>query len=179
MLGRAAHTQETGVDLLDESQKEARQDVEQQQVHEVSEENLGAVSRRIVVEKTVEDGAPEVEWAFDADAALDGAHHNQEEPPEGDTAVHIAESPVLLGDAQVQQALAEHLPDGGQYLGGKHVFTDDGLLFAVELANPADELVAADGKQGDGPQHERKYERMIVSHSLESFVRGGLTVGAY
>ena len=151
VLGGALHAEEAGVDFLHEGEEDARQYVEQDEVHELGEEHLGAVGGHVLVEEAVEDGAPEVERPFDADAALDGAHHDEQEPAEGDAAVHVAQPPVLLADAQVQEALAEHLPDGRQDLRGEDAFPDQGLLLAVELLDPADVFVAADDKETDGP----------------------------
>ena len=114
------------------------------------EKHLGAVGGYVLMEKAVENGAPEMERAFDADAALDGAHHDEQEPAEGDAAVHVAQPPVFLADAKVKKALAEHLPDGGQNPRGEHVLLDEFLLLAVELLDPADVLVSADDKETDG-----------------------------
>ena len=116
------------------------------------------------MEIAIEDGNPKVEVLGGADTALDGANQDEQEPSEGDAAVHIAQTPVLFGDAQVEQALLEHLPNGGQQFSRKDIFPDDGTLEAVKLAYPAHEFINTDREEGYRTQHKRQYERMKVLH---------------
>ena len=116
------------------------------------------------MEIAIEDGDPEMEVLGGAYAALDGTDHNEQKPSESDAAVHIAQAPVLLGDAQMEQALLEHLPNSGQELPGKDIFPDDGTLESVKLAYPTHEFINTYRKKGVGTQHKRQHERMKVLH---------------
>jgi len=90
VFGGALHAKDAGVDLLQKGEEDTGEDVEQNQVHQLGEEKFRAVGGYVLVEEPIEDSAPEMERSFDTDAALNGAHHDEQEPTEGDAAVHIA-----------------------------------------------------------------------------------------
>ena len=164
VLGGALHPENARVYFLDESQCDAGEHVEQQQVHHLGEHKGCVTLRGCLVEIAVEDGHPEVKILGGADATLNGAHHDEQEPAEGDAAVHIAETPVFLADAQVEQTLREHLPDGWQQLDREDVLQDDGPLKPVELAYPAYIFIYTDAEKSESAQHEWEHKRMKILH---------------
>ncbi len=116
------------------------------------------------MEISVEDGHPVVEIALGADTAFDSANKDEQKPAEGNAPVHVSQPPVLFGNAQVQQAFAEHFPDGGQELDGDDILEQGLLLQTVKLPYPANVFVQADNQERDGSQYKWQYERTEVFH---------------
>ena len=67
---------------------------------------------------------------------LDGTDDDEQEPSEGKAAVHISKQQVLFGDAPMQQAFAESLPDGRQEAPAPDILADYGTLQFVETMYP-------------------------------------------
>ena len=61
-------------------------------------------------EEVKEDGHIEGMAVREGEDGLHGSHHNQQEPSEGETPMHVTQYDVVACDAPVQQALAYHLP---------------------------------------------------------------------
>ena len=140
MVRRAAHAHGLRVEALAPGQRHAREDEEQQQVHHEVEEGLVLEPRGEVLEKDValqrHPAQPEVR------ECLKPPDRNEEEPPEGERHVHVAQQGVHPEDAPVEQRLAHHLaqsfqrPACGDSLQNEHLV---GTRQSVEPRTPLPE----------------------------------------
>ena len=166
VLRRAAHPHGTRVEPLAPGQRHARKDEEQQQVHQEVEHGFVFEARGEVFEEDV---------ALDRHPAeaeignrLDPSGDDQQEPPEGERHVHVAQQGVDTEDPAVQERFAHDLADRRKGTPRGQSAQDPQFVLARQEPEPSPPLPRHDQEHQRGAEDERQTERSVESHRQKS-----------
>ena len=164
--GRTPHAHRPRVNALAPSQRHARKDEKQQQVHQEVEHGLMFQPRGEIFEKDVslQRHIPESEVSD----GLDPPHGDQQEPAESQTHVHVAQQRIDLEDAAVQQRFADPLPHGRQRAARRQSEQNPFLVGAGQSAEPRTPLPEQYDEHHGRADHERYAEWCEKSHRQKS-----------
>ena len=166
MLGRAAHAHPLREKALAPGQRYARQDEQQQQIHQEIEDRLMLEPRRKVLEEDMplqrHIAEPEV------GDGLDPPHGDQQEPAKGQAHVHVAQQRVDPEDPAVEQRFADDLPYRREGTAGRQPEQDPFLVGERQAVEPQAPLPQQHDEHHRGADHERYAEWCEKSHRQKS-----------
>ena len=163
---RAAQAHRPRTEAFGPCQRHAREDEQQQQVHRKVECRLVLQPRGEVFEKDM----PLQRHVAEAEVGdrLDPPHGDQQEPPEGQRHVHVAQQRIDAENPAVQQRLAHHLPHGLRRAARGQAAHDAHLVCPGQTPKPHAPL-PREGKEHHGrTDHERNAERREKGHRQKS-----------
>ena len=166
--GRAAHSHRPRAETFGPCQRHARQDEEQQQVHHEIEEGLLAQHqrRREVLEEDMSlqrhPAQAEVGHRFDP------PHHDEQEPAEGQRHVHVSQQRIDAEDTAMEQAFADHLPDGSERPRRRDAEQHPLLVRARQFGEPHDVFPRDDGGHHQSADEKRQAEGCVKLHRQKS-----------
>ena len=112
LTSRAPHPEQAGTDALDDCEGNAAENHQKEKVHQ--EEQQGTLDRRIRLgDKVIEEDRiiEQVDALRQEKDDLDMAQDNQHEPAESNAGVHVAEQAVPPPELDMQETVAEDVPD--------------------------------------------------------------------
>ena len=163
---RAAHAHSPRAETLAPGQGHAREDKEQQQVHQKVEDGLVFESRGEILEEdvTLQGHVTEPEVGH----RLDPAHRDQEEPAEGQRHVHVAQQGIDAEDPPVEERLADDLPRGLQRAPRGQSAQDQHLVGPRQAVEPRSPLPEEREEHHGRAGHEGYAERSEEVHGQKS-----------
>ncbi len=162
MTRRAPQTQGPRAQPLEPRERHAREDEEQQQVHQKVEEGLVVEVRGEIAE---EDVALEGHVAqSEVGHRLDPPRGDQQEPAEREAHVHVAQQGIDTEDAAVEQRLAHNLAHGPQGAARRHAAHEAHAVRGREVREPRTPLPEQQHEHRRSADDERNTERSVESH---------------
>ena len=163
---RTAQAHRLRVETLAPRQRHAREDEEQQQVHHEIEEGLVFEPRGEVLEEDMPLQRHPAQT--EVRKRLYPSERNEQEPPEGQRHVHVAQQRVDPEDAPVEQRFAHHLAQGVQRPAGGESLQNEHLVGTRQFPEPRTPLPEQHGKHQRRARDEGDAEWCVKSHNQKT-----------